>query len=118
MRTLNESLGSAIDDMQEAIQTGFNRKSKTPDIAKQLTGLQIEAKRTRFKLENFVLGGQNSNTILINGPFETDLFSDIPRYFSVPLAEMKPPGKIMFKTVTPNTKLVIYASYTCSKPSK
>ena len=78
MNALNETLAEQIDDMHSAVSATRNRTSKTPDLSLLLTGLQHEAKRTRFKLENFVLGGQNNNTILINGPYDTDLFSDIP----------------------------------------
>ena len=68
--------------------------------------------KTRFKLENFLLDNQ---TTLIHGAHECEMFADLPKYFSVPLAEMKAPGMILFKS---ESKFTVYASYTHSKPSE
>ena len=84
----------------------------SPDIPLQLIGLQKETMKTRFKLENFLLDNQ---TTLIHGAHECAMFADLPKYFSVPLAEMKAPGMISFKS---ESKFTVYASYTHSKPSE
>ena len=69
-------------------------------------------------MENFVLGGQNNQTILIHGLYETEMFAEMPKYFTVPLTEMKPPGKISFRTKTPSTKFTVHASYSHNMPSE
>jgi hypothetical protein len=86
MHALNESIGSVRQNAHDVIKHHKETKSETPNISKQLIGLQVETKKTRFKLENFVLGGVNDPNILFQGPYETEVFADMPKNFCVPLS--------------------------------
>jgi hypothetical protein len=66
-----------------------------------------------------VLGGsRNNQSILIEGPYEMELFGGLPKYFTVPLGAMRPPGKISFRSTTPNTEFTVHVSYFHNMPSE
>ena len=69
-------------------------------------------------MENFVLGGKDIPIKLTLGKNICQLEADTPKYFSISLMGMKPPGKLTFKNYHDSAKYKIFLSYTIKKPDK
>jgi hypothetical protein len=77
-----------------------------------------EEKKVRARLENLVMAG-GSSMELMAGKCSFEVLAEIPKYFMLAsLKDKRPPGKIVFQTLTEGTSVMMYTSYTNKKPDR
>ena len=69
-------------------------------------------------MENFVLGGKDIPIKLSLGRNCCQVEADSPKYFSISLMGMKPPGKLTFRNFNDDAKYKIFLSYAFKRPDK